>query len=836
MPKYNPTTIAYQESGLVRDKQAFVPPNDAYTNLDNAYVFRGVVKKRLAPEFLGKLRRCPTSVSLGNAPGAGTTYTANIKSILSYATNSNIQPTSVTITVGGLITVEDDGAGGFTQTGGTATLDTGASSIDYFTMIFTIELSAGTYGTEAVTIDLCYFPTEPCMGITQRELNAINAEDTIFFDTRYAYTFSSGNFNELSSTTATSWTGGDTDFFWTTNYWFDNNQNKLFWATNGYSGGTVATTDPIRYYNGATWNATAFLPALKSAANNVMVTAKIIIPYRGRLVALNTYEAANSTGGTATVQYPNRARFSQNGDPTNITMSASGGWVDDVQGRGGFIDAPTNEHIITVAFIRDTLIVYFERSTWKLRYTGNEILPFVWERINIELGAESRFSVVRFDDGIVGVGDKGIVSCDGNNVKRIDQPIRDEVFKIHNGNDGVKRVNGIRNFFEQVVYWTFPSASENPIYPNRILLYNYDNNTWAFFKDHFTALGNYQRTSDLRWSDLSGITWQEYKTAWNSGRNQSQFPLIVGGNQQGYISILNSKVGNDKSLIITAISTGTPPTITSPNHNLENGDVIEINGIQGTSSVLNGYRYNVINKTTNTFQIQQKIRTSISSITKGSTTTVISAGNTLQVGDLIQFSGVTGATQFNNRTATVLTVGNTFTCDLDSSSFTGTPSGGEAENLESIPEDVALAGGSTYISGGEITRVTGFLIRSKKFNMLNQGRKSQLGYLDFLIDRTESGQIDVPIYADYNNAERINPKGGDTFFNWGIDTTILPEDASMLNENKIWHRMYCPLDSQFFQYELTLSEAQLFSKEIQESEFLLNAIIIWHEKGGRLVR
>ena len=836
MPKYQPTTIAFQESGLVRDKQAFVPPTDAYVDLDNAYVWRGVVKRRLAPEFLARLRRCPTSQSLGNAPGSGTTYTANIKTLLLYGTNSNIEPGSVEITVGGLITVEDDGAGGFTQTAGTATLDTALSSINYYTMVFTIELSAGAFGTEAVTIDLCYFPTEPCMGIAQRELSAINAEDTIFFDTRHAFIFSTSSFTELGSTTPTSWTGGDSDFFWHTNYWFDGSQNKLFWVTNGFMGSDVATTDPIRYYNGSTWNPVAFLPKLKSAGTDIMVTAKIIIPYRGRLVALNTYEAVNSTGTTVPLQFPNRARFSQNGDPTDIAASPSGGWVDDVQGRGGFVDAPTNENIISAGFIRDVLVVFFEKSSWKLRYTGNEILPFVWERINIELGAESRFSIVRFDEGIVAVGDKGIISCDGNNVRRIDDPIRDEVFKIHNGNNGVKRVQGIRNFFEQVVYWTFPSASENPTYPNRILLYNYDNNTWAFFNDHFTALGNFQRTNDVRWSDLAGITWQEYKHQWNAGRTQIQFPLIVGGNQQGYVSILNSLVSNEKSLVITGIATGTPPVVTSPNHNLEDGEIIEINGIVGTSNIFNGYRFQVNNKTVNTFELQQKTRTTITSITKGVTTSVTSAGNILQVGDLVQFSAVTGATQFNNRTATVLTNGNTFTCDLDSSNFVGVPAAGEAENLESIFEDSILAGGSTYTVGGEITRITGFSIRSKKFNMLNQGRKSQLGYIDFLVDKTSSGQVDVPIFADYNNDERINPKGGDTFFNWGIGTTILPEDASMRNENKVWHRLYCPLEAQFFQYDITLSEAQLISTEIHNSEFLLNAIIVWHEKGGRLVR
>lgn len=379
-------------------------------------------------------------------------------------------------------------------------------------------------------------------------------------------------------------------------------------------------SDPIRYYNGVTWNATPFLPSTRSTANqNYLITAKLIIPYKGRLVALNTFEAANTTGTTATVQKPNRARWSQNGDPTNIAASATGGWVDDVQGFGGFVDAPTNEHIISAAFIRDVLIVFFEHSTWKLRYTGNEILPFVWDRINIELGAESRFSAVKFDEGVLAVGDKGIITCNGNNVSRIDNDIRDEVFRIHNGNDGVQRVQGIRNFQEQVVYWTFPSQDSNPTYPNRVLLYNYDNQTWAFLRDSFTVFGPYQSTTDVRWSDLTNTTWEEYQHAWNSGILQSAFPDIAAGNQQGYISLMNKKLVSDQSLYLTAITGGPPAVFTSPNHNLENGEFVEINSVIGTdSTTLNGYRFRVTNVDTNTFRLENKPRFSITAITKAS--------------------------------------------------------------------------------------------------------------------------------------------------------------------------------------------------------------------------
>lgn len=912
MPQYKPTTIAYQESGLIRDRQSFITPNDAYEELENAYVWRGITKRKLGYDLLGRLRRSFSSVSyfdtgaspwsfnilsivgyvtginISGAPTLvitcayphnlsngdevvfssvggttqlnGNTYTiANVtattfevtqaapgaytsggffisnRSLSATEANAQIECGSVTIVIdptGTPETLTDNGDGTFTSTGAST------GTINYSTGAITITHAYGA-GT-AVVISYAYFPNFPVMGICQRELNAINTEDMIVFDQRYAYQYSSGTgkFIELASTLPVRWQGDDISFFWCMNYYNNASGNKYFWVTNGYSNGTVGTSDPIRYYDGTTWNTTPFLPALKSSGGAFLITAKIMIPYRGRMVVLNTFEATATTGATATIQYPNRARWSQNGDPTNIAASTTGGWIDDLQGFGGFIDAPTNEHIISAAFIRDVLIVFFERSTWKLRYTGNEILPFVWERINIELGCESRFSAIRFDEGVLAIGDKGIITCNGNNVSRIDEVIRDEVFKIHNGNDGVQRVHGIRNFFEQVVYWTFPSAATNPTYPNRVLLYNYDNKTWAFLKDSFTVFGYYQSTTDIRWSDLTDTTWEEYARRWDSGKLQSAFPQIVAGNQQGYVFIVNVKVQNDSSLFISAITGGPPSTLTSPSHGLEDGDIIEINDVVSSSTdddLLNGYRFQVIDAATDTFSLQQKPRFTITAITQATQGVVTAAGHNLQVGDLCQFANIAGMTQLNDVTATVVSVSGTqFTINVDTSLMTAYSAGGTVENLNGVFEDTVLTGGSSYIGCGQIKRVDSFKIRSKKFNMLDKGRKTQLGYIDFFTDVTSDGVVDVPIFIDYNQDQRVNPKGGDPHFNSGFETTL--NQFSTTGQNKEWHRMYCNVEASYFQYEINLDDAYTISKQIQQCDFQLDALIIWHEVGGRLVK
>lgn len=453
----------------------------------------------------------------------------------------------------------------------------------------------------------------PVMGLRTRELTTINSEQLIAFDTQKSNVFS--NTTQLfvditfykTSGTAFSWTGTNSDFFWTTNYL------SAFWATNnikGFQPLPTATTplggDGIRWYDGTGW--VNFLPPIDTT--NFLMGSLLILTYRNRLVMLNTIEG---TAIGASTNFAQRARWCQNGTPYyNATVPAgfTGGfqvdaWRSDIVGKGGFIDAPTSEQIVSAEFYKDTLVVFFERSTWQLRYTGNETLPFIWERINVELGAESTFSIVPFDSGMVAVGNYGIVSCDATGVKRIDQIIPDEVFDFHNGNDGPKRVYGIRDYSQQLVYWTFPNSTTNPTFPNRVLVYNYLDGSYSFFNDSLTCFGTYQSANDVTWANL-GVPWQSYIQPWSAGELQSDFPLIVAGNQQGFVftNYNAAIIINPPSLYITGVTQAIPAVVTSPNHNLSAGQIIMFSSVVGMTQ-LNGNFYQVNLPTQNNFALKE---------------------------------------------------------------------------------------------------------------------------------------------------------------------------------------------------------------------------------------
>lgn len=410
--------------------------------MNNAYVFRKRVRKRECNKLIGRLRRVFTDLSLGNTTaGSSMTFTTVLTTLGFTEPNEEIQPSSVVITIGGsdAATFTDLGNGNFSVTGiGVAA----GSYINYATGTIVLQFSPNLVGGNAITIDLAYFPALPVMSITQRDLAGFNNFQSVIFDQKYAYIFSGTAFQEFEPGFV--WDGTDYDFFWIANYRGITADLRLFFATNF----NPTATNPMAYSNGTNW--TTFLPQL-DAVPTFLQSALILIPYFGRLVALNCWEGAANYASSSNIF--NRARYSAIGDPT-----ATNAWRSDIIGQGGFIDAPTNEAITSAAFIKNTLLVTFEKSTWQLRYVGEYGVPFIWERVSSDYGSESPYATIIFNEGVLSPGDKAYLSIDSVNVRRIDEQIPDQIFQILVSNNGNERVGGVRDYQRELVFWNYPNA------------------------------------------------------------------------------------------------------------------------------------------------------------------------------------------------------------------------------------------------------------------------------------------------------------------------------------------------------------------------------------------
>ena len=712
--------IAPFDSGLVNNIEPWLTPEDAFQFLEDAYVWRGRVRKRFGYRFMGDTELdSRLRINIGNTDGSG-----NISTTVPGATFAVGQMFSIGSEI---FTVNATGTPA-------AMLDTGAAT----TATFNTTTGALVINGAAVATAVYYYPAEPVMGLRLRETSNINFEDTVGFDPQFAYRRVSGAWERLGTAV---WTGSNSDFYWTVNYRGTNPYETFLYVVNGVA------ADNIKYIPAGSTTWTNLRPQLDSGATRFLETAAIIVGFKDRLLVLNTIEDEGGNDRT----YQNRARWSQNGDPTTAATS----WLDDTPGRGGYVDAPTQEAITTVEFIKDRLIVYFERSTWELVYTGDATLPFRWQQINNELGAESRFSIIGFDKGAVGVGNVGVHTCNGVNVSRIDEKIPNEVFNIHNGNDGPQRVYGIRDYFLELVYWTFPDDTADPTFPTNVLLWNYANNSWAFLNDSFTCFGYFQKDSDLTWADLGSIygTWAAWNDPWGGPRAQSQFPDIVSGNQQGFTHIIDAdKSSNEQSLYIKDMDSGTEE-LTVINHNLSEDSYVRVDDAQGITS-LNG----------SIFQVQQ----------------VVDA--------------------------------NTIILDT---TFTG-----------------------TYTGGGKLQRISNINITSKQWNPGTPiGQQSRMPYIDFLLDRTEDGEVSVDYFIDSTSGTSIQDQVGSGTLLGNNTLYTRPEDNNTYQPNqvRIWHRYYLQTQGQFIQIKIFMDDDQMRDSEISESDFVLDGMILYLEPQGRII-
>lgn len=760
--------IVNLRDGARRDITPFLLGNDAFPILENAYLFRGRIERR----------SCFSRLGAGNSRLRWQIGVTAASPFIFALPDIPITSTIAQFSIGAVFFTDPGGASPVALLS-TDPLYTG--TLDRATGVVTL-----THPVIAPTA-VFYYPGLPVMGLRTLELDPPNDEGLLGFDMRYSYLYDNGTqdfiaANQFVTTnTVFTWESTNSDFFWSTNYF------QAFWATNNIPGFHAAVDadapgeqDGIRWYNKVNSRWSNFNPGLDGNASatpivnptTFLLGGLIILPYKDRLVVLNTVEGPALPG----TRFPQRIRWCQNGTPFYAMGSAPAGVGTDVDswsgvrvGKGGFLDAPTQEAIVSAEFIKDTLIVYFERSTWQLVYTYNPSLPFVFQKINTELGTESTFSIVPFDKGVFGVGNYGIISTDSVNVERIDQKIPDEVFQIQNIRQGVKRVHGIRDYNAQLVYWCFPvladednqTTSVDLTFPNQLLVFNYLDGSWAEFDDSFTCFGTWQKVQDTTWAALTQ-SWQSRQTAWNSQAFAAKYPDVIAGNQRGFVFVISQLQGltqNVPSLEISqiTITTVTDATITVPDHNFVNGDYILITDAIGVTN-FNGRIFLVTVLTVNTFEIHTS------------------------VADNLPFSGT-------------------------------------------------YAGGGLITHLPNITIQT-----KQFNPFYEKGDSVRLNYIDIYCDRTQLGEFTAQFFTNSNTTQSLPQDDSDPTTPVNPVVLTRPETANAFsgNQDRIWHRIYTNAYGSFFQNLFNLSDAQMRNLSITTSDITIHGLVYYVSPCGRI--
>ncbi len=227
------------DKGLRLDRTAFVIDNDSFPTLQNAYQWRGRVKRKRGTILLTRLQRY-------SAIGSGNNNNNLLNNIFATQPNAQVVPGSVSVTGAGGTTWTDVTAGQITY--GVLNQPSLASpaSINYATGIIT---NGGVGPNPPDTGYFNYYPQLPVMGLEDFITLGAAFPATIGFDTKYSYNIPTSSVPSISydvsyflnpspsslypdyiaksTWTTLNWNGTDYQQFFTSNFL------DAMWTTNG---------------------------------------------------------------------------------------------------------------------------------------------------------------------------------------------------------------------------------------------------------------------------------------------------------------------------------------------------------------------------------------------------------------------------------------------------------------------------------------------------------------------------------------------------------------------------------------------------------------------------
>ena len=552
---YDKFLIAPINSGLVNNLPTWQTPEDSFKVLENAHIHRGTIRKRFGTKFSAEtFQKSTLSYNIGTTDSSG-----NLSGTI---------PGTIFGTIGQFFSV---GTQLFTvHTSGTPVTmlkSSGSGSATYDT-------TSGAYSFSGVSASttVYWYPTLPVLGITHYEKGEISEHVSYAFDRQFIYKFDGDRWIKDSTFTGP-FHGSNSDFFWSTNFVGVTSDQIALFVTNynvTESGTPSSTDDVMYYYNGTNWADFSAKTVINSSGDNVE-SAKMIINWKNRLLLLNVVE---QSGGT-NKHYQSRIRYSHQGSPlsTEAWLERNETYSGSTANGAGYIDLPIEESIVSAKIVKDRLIVFAERSTYELAYTGNAARPFFWRGLDASSGSIGRFSTVDIGDAIVTISQEGIVATNGASVDRIDVSVPDISYDFDRSVEGAKEIQAIVDTHSESVYWTYNPDGNNGSFASKILVYNYKNNTWSHYYDTITCFGFFEQSSDRTW-DIDE-TWDS-SDSWGTYLSLGDSRDYIAGNHKGVISIIDSNFPkNVPSLPVANVAiSGDVATLTIENHNLADGSYV----------------------------------------------------------------------------------------------------------------------------------------------------------------------------------------------------------------------------------------------------------------------
>ena len=312
-------------------------------------------------------------------------------------------------------------------------------------------------------------------------------------------------------------TGDNTDFFNSVNY-----DDKL-WITN--------SKDRILTFNGSVLEPHIFDLTNQARTTNQVSRCSSIKVFKERLVLVDTTEDS--------VRYPQRVRWCQAGN-TDI-------WQDTVSGRGSSLDISTGQWFQCTGFAREDLVLFFQNSTFLMRYISNPDVPFTITKLNSSRSIDAPYSIIESDQGVISLGKKSIIACDGVNVQDIDQLIPDYTLTMNQ--TYIKQAFGFYHGENDQLYMLYPSSEtigDTTVKSDKMLVLDQRSGSWSTYNIDLSCFGYYNVGSDKTLGDFGEATLEDMvDVRLDSYLFMSEAPLLLAGGHNGIIYNMSAENSDD---------------------------------------------------------------------------------------------------------------------------------------------------------------------------------------------------------------------------------------------------------------------------------------------------
>lgn len=538
---YQAFPIASFESGVRTDREPWLLPHEACSLLENGHVYRGQILKRPPARLLTKLGTKIIGEGLGT-PGAGLRTVGNWPSAPAVSTHARIgvtpnpdqlplvEPTAtpavdkpIVLTlppyvfkaVGpeistNIYALEWDSGTALTQP------YTGRVNVATGEWYITVDAADTAFTAAAGSVTYEFYRGLPAM-LIHEWTNAAGTRELVVCDTRRLFVWNQSRlrFDDKLATGATLaaddvFTIGDSDFFSAATV--DDGGSRKLVLVNG--------VDLPKKWSGA---------ALANMGVSAQLTsARFVFAQYGHVVYLSPI-----VGGTV-----NRQRAMWSDQFLTETVQASNVAV-----------TYTGERLVTAAMIQDEIIAVYDRSVWKLRYTGDFRVGAQFEWVHVAggvfdrqdtLGALSPMGIVALHDHLIAPSAHGITRANGAQA----QEGADGTPNLMGGAGALldpTRMNkgyGVAFDAEHKALFSAVTPLAPSDEPDATLVVDVKTGAISFYRWAFRIFGLFRRQEQVpNWDDVEwkDTPFDEVDAIVDGGAGRSGFPTVLAGTLDGSI-------------------------------------------------------------------------------------------------------------------------------------------------------------------------------------------------------------------------------------------------------------------------------------------------------------